>query len=249
MRSALFPRAARARGASTVLARPAGRQSPSSSAPSAADPRYRAWWRSKVSLDALEAALAKSGDTVLLADADGVVFLSSEPAWHYRTLAPLPEPVRARLVETRQYGHASALPLAAVPQSTTASRRLVPIAANDGIVRERLQNIAGSGPLDWQLVVLAIRPCSGATRPLRGGRLAPCPLSLRLFRLLAEDFRRTGTAYRRTYPSTCRRRSTQPNLGEIRHILRQTRRYRPSLPCSARCRPAWDTSLTSCSPR
>lgn len=123
------------------------------SAPVGSGPSVQGVVAIKVSLDAFEAALAKSGDTVLLADADGVVFLSSEPAWHYRTLAPLPEPVRARLVETRQYGTHPLLPLAA-GAAVNGKPATVPIAAGDGIVRERLQNIARVGPLDWQLVVL-----------------------------------------------------------------------------------------------
>lgn len=50
-----------------------------------------------------------NADKVMLADSNGVIFLSSAPAWRYRTLAPLPASVRAQLEETRQY-HQEALP-------------------------------------------------------------------------------------------------------------------------------------------
>ncbi|MRV75672.1 sensor histidine kinase [Duganella sp. FT92W] len=48
-------------------------------------------------------------DKVMLADSNGVIFLSSAPAWRYRTLGPLPAAVRAHLEQTRQY-HQEALP-------------------------------------------------------------------------------------------------------------------------------------------
>ncbi|WP_435302501.1 cache domain-containing protein, partial [Escherichia coli] len=58
----------------------------------------------KISLDPFEAALAAGGDTVLLADRDGVVFLSTEAEWRYRTLAPLGGDALVRLQGAQQYG-------------------------------------------------------------------------------------------------------------------------------------------------
>ncbi len=58
----------------------------------------------KVGLDSLEQALAGAGETLLLADGDGIVFLSSSRKLRYRTLAPLAEAVSARLADTQQYG-------------------------------------------------------------------------------------------------------------------------------------------------
>ncbi|WP_197330710.1 sensor histidine kinase [Ralstonia syzygii] len=43
----------------------------------------------KINLDSFEATLARSGDTVLLVDRHGVIFLSSVPEWKYRTLGLL----------------------------------------------------------------------------------------------------------------------------------------------------------------
>ncbi len=43
----------------------------------------------KISLGDLEQAWSEGADRVALADADGIVFLSSESNWRYRTLAPL----------------------------------------------------------------------------------------------------------------------------------------------------------------
>ena len=58
----------------------------------------------KVNLAPFEAALAKSGDTVLLADDEGVIFLAPRDEWRYRTLAPLSPLARERLAASRKYG-------------------------------------------------------------------------------------------------------------------------------------------------
>lgn len=65
----------------------------------------------KAPLESYEDALAKSGDIVLVADRDDVVFLSSVPAWRYRAMIALSPQARERLRATRQYGDAPLDPL------------------------------------------------------------------------------------------------------------------------------------------
>jgi two-component system C4-dicarboxylate transport sensor histidine kinase DctB len=61
----------------------------------------------KVNIERLERSWEQGTGKVLLADANGVVFLSSVPAWKYRTLAPLSAVATAELAASRQYaGHA-----------------------------------------------------------------------------------------------------------------------------------------------
>jgi two-component system C4-dicarboxylate transport sensor histidine kinase DctB len=61
----------------------------------------------KVNIERLERSWEQGTGKVLLADANGVVFLSSVPAWKYRTLAPLTAVATAELAASRQYaGHA-----------------------------------------------------------------------------------------------------------------------------------------------
>ncbi len=66
----------------------------------------------KVNIEEQERGWVQGADKVMLADANGVVFLSSAPAWKYHTLRPLSGSVRARLEQTRQYHR---LPLPALP--------------------------------------------------------------------------------------------------------------------------------------
>jgi two-component system C4-dicarboxylate transport sensor histidine kinase DctB len=58
----------------------------------------------KVSLDHFEAAWSMSGDIVLLADASGVIFLSSKDEWKYKTLRPLDTETQRKLLKSQQYG-------------------------------------------------------------------------------------------------------------------------------------------------
>lgn len=63
----------------------------------------------KVDLDKLDQTWAHSAEKILVADANGVVFLSSEPKWKYRTLEQLSSDTLARLAQTRQYTEAGSL--------------------------------------------------------------------------------------------------------------------------------------------
>ncbi|PXX76097.1 sensor histidine kinase [Rivihabitans pingtungensis] len=107
----------------------------------------------KLNLDALEQALASAGDTLLLADGDGVVFLSSARRWRYHTLTPLPAATAARLASTRQYGGQPIPPLAnqPVPLNPTTPVRLAlaEAPARDWLVHSR--PVGGQG---WRLVQL-----------------------------------------------------------------------------------------------
>ena len=90
----------------------------------------------KVSLDSIEQALAGSGD-MLLADADGVVFLAAERRLRYRTLAPLDAVAAERNAQTRQYGGQRIPLLADRPLPSEAAYPLRFALAGE-TVRERL---------------------------------------------------------------------------------------------------------------
>lgn len=57
----------------------------------------------KIDLSKLEESWRNSGEQVLLANADGVVMLASDPAWQYRTLASLTASQRERIEAARQF--------------------------------------------------------------------------------------------------------------------------------------------------
>lgn len=105
----------------------------------------------KVGLEAIEQAMAGAGDTLLLTDRDGIVFLSSNHQYRYHALAPLPAKVTAQLANTQQYGKINISPLADRPLNPAESRPARLSLAN-GPARERLITARPVGKLDWQVV-------------------------------------------------------------------------------------------------
>lgn len=65
----------------------------------------------KIDLDGFTADWAAAEETVFVANADGVVILSSDPALLYRALAPLPEARRAEIAAAKQFGGRALTPL------------------------------------------------------------------------------------------------------------------------------------------
>ncbi|PKO34983.1 MAG: sensor histidine kinase [Betaproteobacteria bacterium HGW-Betaproteobacteria-7] len=107
----------------------------------------------KVGLETLEQAMAGTGDTLLLTDGDGIVFLASDRRLRYRNLAPLAESARQRLENTRQYGNQAIQPLADKPLPLTAQEP-VRLALPDEAPREHLIVARPVGNLGWQVVQL-----------------------------------------------------------------------------------------------
>jgi len=63
----------------------------------------------KVDLESLDDAWGQGNEKILVVDGNGVVFLSSEAGWKFRTVGELSQDTVARLTETRQYWQAGFL--------------------------------------------------------------------------------------------------------------------------------------------
>jgi two-component system C4-dicarboxylate transport sensor histidine kinase DctB len=108
----------------------------------------------KISLEDFEAAMIRSGDKVFLADARGIVFLSSVPAWKYHSLMPLDEATRREIAATRQYGDWPLPPLGIAPPAPDVARP-VRLALPDEAPRDFLVQSVRTGPLDWMILLLS----------------------------------------------------------------------------------------------
>ena len=93
----------------------------------------------KISLDDIEANWQRSHALLMLADAEGVVFLSSRPEWKFRTLQPLSADTRSRINAAQQYGDSRLEPLQLVD------------GARDGVARLAVRD-AADGPTRWMRV-------------------------------------------------------------------------------------------------
>ena len=65
----------------------------------------------KIALHELEREWIQTPDTVLAADANGVVFLASNPDWRYRLLQPISAQAQQEIDRTQQYGNLPLKPL------------------------------------------------------------------------------------------------------------------------------------------
>ncbi len=65
----------------------------------------------KVEFDKLEAKWADSSAMTLVTDDAGIIIMTSQPAWRFRSFGPISTSVRQRLRDTRSYGDAPLLPV------------------------------------------------------------------------------------------------------------------------------------------
>ncbi|WP_299810816.1 ATP-binding protein [uncultured Roseibium sp.] len=97
----------------------------------------------KVDMGPLEEAWAEGGETVFASDSNGVIFLSSQPDWRYRTLDTLPGEVRSAIEATRQYAGQSLAPV-----GDTSGRSMEQLRIEGKAYRH---NSAQVGLLGWTL--------------------------------------------------------------------------------------------------
>ena len=103
----------------------------------------------KFPLEQLEPTLAQGGDRVMLADANGVVFLSNTPTLRLRTLAPLSDRRREAIEESRQYPLEQLTPLSDDGERRVNGIRLLHLDDREWLVAEqRLPE------LGWRLIAL-----------------------------------------------------------------------------------------------
>lgn len=92
----------------------------------------------KLNLEWFQRAGAGRGEPLMVSDENGVIFLSSVPAWQYRTLRPLPAALQSELQRTRQYHDVDVRPLPLQPLDSPVTRWLTDTMLNDG---ERLVRV------------------------------------------------------------------------------------------------------------
>lgn len=136
----------------------------------------------KASLDEMESNWTRSTGELMLADARGVVFLSSRPEWKYRTLRPLSPAVRAELRATKQYGDEPLLPLAREIPREPAELRIERIATASARLRALVNEQAVPGR-DWTL--LSFTEVRGAEQIAAGRAWAAALAWVSLLLLLA----------------------------------------------------------------
>ncbi len=115
----------------------------------------------KISLADTEEAWRRSGEDIVVADANGVAFLSSVSRWRYRTLTAIPAHTLAIMREARQYGAYPLDPIASQAVAPPLEGQRLSIAlpqkgsAGGGEFhnRDTLVMSRSTGRLGWQLLL------------------------------------------------------------------------------------------------
>ncbi|GGE16043.1 two-component system, NtrC family, C4-dicarboxylate transport sensor histidine kinase DctB [Gemmobacter megaterium] len=98
----------------------------------------------KMDLGGMEAAWSRAGELAAVADADGVVFLSSVPGWRFRPLAPLDPQRLDRIAQEQRYAGLSLAEAEPLPVEDRVMSR-----AGQGQVRLGFGMVPGT---DWRLL-------------------------------------------------------------------------------------------------
>ncbi|WP_454709856.1 sensor histidine kinase [Cupriavidus nantongensis] len=84
-------------------------------------------------------------EPLMVSDDHGVIFLSSVPAWQYRTLRPLPPALQAEMEKTRQYHGRAVTPLPLEPLASPLTRWLADTTLPHGARLVRVRGDAAPG--------------------------------------------------------------------------------------------------------
>ncbi|MBA5638728.1 sensor histidine kinase [Duganella sp. LX20W] len=115
----------------------------------------------KVNIEKLEKAWVQGADKVLLSDEHGVIFLTSVPAWKYKTLGPLSADVQRELAATRQYFSHALTPLDIRYEPTRddgvqfATIRASASGSGADTPRRMLSQSLSLAPRHWQFIYLS----------------------------------------------------------------------------------------------
>src|SRR6056297_2824323 len=182
----------------------------------------------KLDLTDLEETWRAAGERVLLVNDDGVVLLSSDPGWRYRTLGTLGAAQRARIAQDRQFSGQTLGPLDWQP--TANSRAVI-----GGAEHLHLQGALGSH--GWVLHYFA----DDSAAVTRSWLLAGIVTTLAGGGLLASQVRRTrriGAALRRSEAEEAQLRQANERLAveieERRAAERRLKRTRDELERASR---------------
>lgn len=133
----------------------------------------------KVNLERLDHAWRSGGEKIAVADSNGVVFLSSEPNWKYRTIRSLSSETLGRLAETRQYTEAGLLS----PLGLKEQRVMDDGTAIVQVMAEPIEHLPARSAVDY--LVQGMRVPGTEWRLLMFSELKPARDSARLSAALA----------------------------------------------------------------
>ncbi len=107
----------------------------------------------KILLGNFEETWAESDNTIIVTDANGIIFLSDRPEWHFHTMGPLSETAMAGIEATRQYPLDELVPLDIDRRALTEDHDILTISDN-GETRDFVSNTGLIAAAGWRVSVL-----------------------------------------------------------------------------------------------
>lgn len=79
----------------------------------------------KVNIDSVEQAWGHKGDSFLVTDPEGVVFITTQPEWRFTTLRPIDAELKKQIIDSRRYPNTTLDVLAEVRENIDKDKKLV----------------------------------------------------------------------------------------------------------------------------
>ncbi len=108
----------------------------------------------KINIDKVEHNWGHRDETFLVTDPDGVIFLSTNPAWRFQTLHPLSPAVKARIEQSRRYPNSRLTPVPVLATKPTDAGTLLTL-LESGRKKEYLQQSQTMPQAGWQVHILS----------------------------------------------------------------------------------------------
>ncbi len=127
----------------------------------------------KIDLTPFETRWREGGLRIAMADALGVIFLTTQPDWRYRSLQALPQPAVEALRSTRQYGDAAL-------HTLTGRQRALPIAELQALeigTKTYLLKAHAIGRYGWQMLLFS-DPAEPRRKGMAAAQIAGLSLAL-----------------------------------------------------------------------
>ena len=110
----------------------------------------------KININMVEENWGDKDETFLVADPEGVIFITTQEEWRFKTLKPLTPEVRQQMVESQRYPNAPLEPLKLVEEGEVAQGKIVKLfLERENKMKTFLQQEASMPHAGWQVYILS----------------------------------------------------------------------------------------------
>ncbi|MGE4402804.1 MAG: ATP-binding protein [Desulfobulbus sp.] len=110
----------------------------------------------KINIDSIEENWSDQNANFLVVDPDGVIFITTQEQWRFRSMRPLDPQVLKRLAETQRYPNATLEPIKLVEEQNVAQGKVIKLMMEDaGKIKTFLQQESVMAQAGWRVYTLS----------------------------------------------------------------------------------------------